>query len=103
MSTLVIQLGRLGDVIQTTPLLRQLSANYPSKRLDVLLLEPNDQCLKGLPGVTTLRTITEKLKLLDDRIAVGFARREIPTEATELLRELDLPAYDLVINASHAA
>src|SRR5215813_1602763 len=103
MSTLVIQLGRLGDVIQTTPLLQQISAKNPSERLDILLLEPNDECLTGLRGITTIRTVSEDLKLLDDRIAVGFAHHEIPVQATQLLRELDLPAYDLVINASHAA
>jgi ADP-heptose:LPS heptosyltransferase len=103
MSTLVIQLGRLGDVIQTTPLLLQLAAQQPGQRLDLLVVEPNHQCVSGLPGLTSVYTVSEDLKPLDDQIASGFPRRQIPPAAWHCLRSLELPHYDHVINASHAA
>lgn len=103
MSTLVIQLGRLGDVVQTTPLLQQLAAQQPGQRLDLLVVEPNQQCVSGLPGLTSVYTLSEELKPLDDQIASGFPRRQIPLAAWHCLRNLELPHYDHVINASHAA
>jgi heptosyltransferase I len=103
MSTLVIRLGRLGDVIQTTPLLLQLAAQQPGQRLDLLIVGPNQQCLSGLSGLTSVYTVSEELKPLDDRIAAGFRKRQIPPAAWACLRNLELPHYDRVINASHAA
>jgi hypothetical protein len=101
MHTLVIQLGRLRDVLQTTPLLRDLAA--AGDRVDVLLLHPNQAVILGMKGLATIRTIGEGLKPLDDQIAAGFTTRKIPAEATQLLRDLNLPRYSRVINVSHAA
>jgi len=101
--TLVIQLGRLGDVIQTTPLLLELSEADPTSELDLLVVRPNEKALHGLRGISTIHTVGEDLKWLDDRIAAGFEGRAIPSEAREALHELRLPHYNRVINASHAA
>ena len=68
--TLVIQLGRLGDVIQTTPLLSELAAS--GDHVDVLALRPQHQVLLGCPAVANIITIPESLKPLDDAIACGF-------------------------------
>jgi ADP-heptose:LPS heptosyltransferase len=103
MRTLVIQLGRLGDVIQTTPLLRDLAATDGGAPADLLLVHPNQAAILGLPSVATIRTIGEDLKPLDDQIATGFRQRRIPTRTRTLLEQLNLPRYDRVINASHAA
>jgi ADP-heptose:LPS heptosyltransferase len=98
--TLVIQLGRLGDVIQTTPLLIELAA--AGDQLDVLVLTSTHTALLGLSAIHTIITIPDKLKPLDDAIACGFPHGNIPAEAHELLADLQLPLYDRVINASHA-
>jgi glycosyl transferase family 9 (putative heptosyltransferase) len=121
--TLVIQLGRLGDVIQTTPLLVELRGTgtpvYPEPRracapvgtctgpatgnqVDVLALRSAHEPLLGFSAVANIITIPDSLKPLDDAIACGFPRGEIPAEAYELLAELQLPVYDCIINASHA-
>jgi ADP-heptose:LPS heptosyltransferase len=102
MRTLVIQLGRLGDVIQTTPLLMELAEPGSQNEIDLLVVRPNQEGVRELPGLSIIHTVGEDLKPLDDRIAEGFERRAIPPEAFEMLRELRLPRYDRVINASHA-
>jgi ADP-heptose:LPS heptosyltransferase len=99
--TLVIQLGRLGDVIQSTPLLRSLTA--AGEQVDLLPVQPNQAAVTDMAGVTTIRTVGEDRKPLDDQIAAGFPQLQIPLEAWRLLDELHLPHYDRVINASHAA
>jgi ADP-heptose:LPS heptosyltransferase len=98
--TLVIQLGRLGDVIQTTPLLADLAAT--GDEVDVLVLHSAHEPLLGFPAVANIITIPDSLKPLDDAIACGFPHGKIPAEAHELLADLQLPYYDRIINASHA-
>jgi len=98
--TFVIQLGRLGDVIQTTPLLRELAARGDA--VDVLVLDSVHTSLLGCPAVANVITISDQLKPLDEAIACGFPHRRIPIEAFDLLAGLHLPPYDRVIHASHA-
>jgi ADP-heptose:LPS heptosyltransferase len=98
--TLVIQLGRLGDVIQTTPLLADLAAR--GDEIDVLVLHSVHTALLGCPAVANIVTISDALKPLDDAIAFGFPHRKIPALAFDLLADLRLPLYDRAINASHA-
>ncbi len=98
--TLVIQLGRLGDVIQTTPLLSDLAAT--GDEVDVLVLHSAHEPLLGFSAVANIITIPDSLKPLDDAIACGFSHGKIPPEAHELLADLQLPYYDRIINASHA-
>jgi ADP-heptose:LPS heptosyltransferase len=101
--TLVIQFGRLGDVIQTTPLLRDLAASDSQGSIDLLLVHPNQTALSGISGIAQIRTVRLEAKLLDDQIATGFAQGRIPKEAPALLDTLNLPRYGRVIHASHAA
>jgi ADP-heptose:LPS heptosyltransferase len=107
MRTLVIQLGRLGDVIATTPLLKDLleSRSFTDfqDEIDLLVVHPNQQSISGLRGLSQIRAVPEELKTLDNQIAAGFPLRAVPCAATEWLHDLALPKYDRVINASHAA
>jgi ADP-heptose:LPS heptosyltransferase len=98
--TLVIQLGRLGDVVQTTPLLGELAAC--GAQVDVLVLHSTHTALLGFSAVANIITISDSLKPLDDAVACGFPCVAIPDEAYELVADLELPIYDRVINASHA-
>ncbi|HEY2819938.1 MAG TPA: glycosyltransferase family 9 protein [Candidatus Acidoferrum sp.] len=98
--TLVIQLGRLGDVVQTTPLLGDLAAS--GDQVDVLVLHSTHTALLGFSAIADIITISDSLKTLDDAIACEFPHGKILVEAHELLADLQLPLYDRVINASHA-
>src|SRR5580704_467818 len=86
--TLVIQLGRLGDVIQTTPLLADLDAI--GDEVDVLVLRSAHEPLIGFSAVANIITISDSLKPLDDAIACGFPNGKIPVEAHELLAETSI-------------
>jgi hypothetical protein len=111
MPTLVIQLGRLGDVIQTTPLLQELSRQSRMKcshsetaeRIELLVVQANQEGVHAFEVLSSIRTVGEDLKSLDDQIARGFRHGAIPDEAQRLLARLNLPCYDRAINASHAA
>jgi hypothetical protein len=102
MRTLVIQFGRVGDVIQTTPLLRDLSSDAQNPT-DLLLVSPNQYAIASLGGLSDVRAIGPDARLLDDQIATGFATGRVPIEASAFLRELCLPQYGRIINASHSA
>jgi len=49
--TLFIQLERLGDLIQTTPLLREYRAAHPETEIHLLLLDENQSALTGFGAV----------------------------------------------------
>jgi ADP-heptose:LPS heptosyltransferase len=114
--TLVIQLGRLGDVIQTTPLLAELrgasalpraplgpaNSTAIADEVDTLVLRSAHEPLLGFSAVANIITIPDALKPLDDAIACGFQQGKIPAEARELLADLQLRPYNRIINASHA-
>jgi len=100
MRALAIQLGRVGDVIQTTPLLADLAAH--GDEIDVLILRSTHAAILGCPSIKSIITVANTLKPLDDAIAFGFPHRKIPAGAFDLLADLRLPLYDRVINASHA-
>lgn len=102
MRTLVIQFGRVGDVIQTTPLLQDLVRDSRNST-EVLLVAPNENAVAGLQGISRIRTVSPDARLLDEQIATQFAAGEIPNKASEFLAGLCLPQYDRIINASHAA
>jgi ADP-heptose:LPS heptosyltransferase len=102
MRTLVIQLGRIGDVIQSTPMLRELGASAEGG-VDVLVVHPNQSALEGLEGIAAVHTVKAEARELDDQIAKGFASGNVPEEARWFLKKLDLPRYKRVINASHSA
>src|SRR3984957_6183728 len=97
---LVIQPGRLGDVVQTTPLFSDLAAH--GDEVDALILRSAHEPLLGFSAVANIITITDSLKPLDDAISGGFRQGKIPVEADELLTGLQLPRYDRIVNASHA-
>ena len=49
--TLFIQLERLGDLIQTTPLLAEYRAANPDVEIHLLMLDENRSALAGFGGV----------------------------------------------------
>jgi ADP-heptose:LPS heptosyltransferase len=51
-SVLVIMLRRIGDVLLTTPAVRELRKALPGARIDFLAEPPCDQLLRGNPDVT---------------------------------------------------
>jgi len=103
---LVIQLGRLGDVIQTTPLLRELLLDNPTGSVDVLVFDSQKEIVEGI-GARKIHAISERafpfsLRELDR--SIEDSRKQlgpIPFEVHDALRNLALPSYDRIVNCSY--
>ena len=54
MDILVINLMRLGDLIQSTPVLRRLRAEYPGSRVSLVVMDLFEDTARLLPGVDRL-------------------------------------------------
>jgi ADP-heptose:LPS heptosyltransferase len=105
--TLVIQLGRLGDVIQTTPLLRELLHDSPSGSIDVLVFDSLREIVEGI-GLRKIYSFSERalplgLRQLDKSIEENRKQfGAVPREAHEAVQNLALPAYDSILNCSYS-
>lgn len=98
MSTLVIQLERLGDLVQTTPALQALQAGGETE-VDILVSSGHESFLVGLPGLRNIYPIPRDLQLQMERdLRAGRAGSAGP-EA--VLDALQLPVYDRVCNFTH--
>ena len=100
--TLFIQLERLGDLIQTTPLLREYRAAHPETEIHLLLLDENQSALAGFGAVDRFHSLPQKrVGKLNSRIDKN--RNEPPDEAKAILEGLALPGFDALINLTHGA
>ena len=68
--TLFIQLERLGDLIQTTPLLVEYRAANPDVEIHLLMLDENRSALTGFGGVDHYHYL--QLKMAQSSQSVGF-------------------------------
>jgi ADP-heptose:LPS heptosyltransferase len=104
---LVIQLGRLGDVIQTTPLLRELVHDNPARSVDVLVFDSLREIVQGI-GLRKIHSFSERalpmtLRQLDKTIEENRKQLgDVPREAHAALRDLALPVYDRIVNCSYS-
>ena len=57
--TLFIQLERLGDLIQTTPLLREYRSAQPETEIHLLLLDENQSALGGFSAVNRFHSLPQ--------------------------------------------
>lgn len=62
---LVIQLRRLGDILMTTPLLRQLRRRLPGARIEVLCEAAGQQLLAHNPHVDEILTLPARATIVD--------------------------------------
>ncbi len=82
-SILLIRLGRLGDVILVTPLLRALHQAFPAAEIDWVVKQEYAELLHGQPGL-------HRVIPLDTSRGAG--------RVFELLREIRPRRYDLVLD-----
>lgn len=104
---LVIQLGRLGDVIQTTPLLRDLLLQNDDGGVEVLVFDSLRDIVEGL-GLGDVHGLSERsipvsLRQLDKSIELSRKSHEpMPREGQDALRGLALPSYERIINCTYS-
>lgn len=84
MDVLLWKIGALGDVVMTTPLVRQLRARLPQARIDYLVGKSGRAAIEGNPHVTRVRDF-------DERILFGAQAWRLP----EIVRQLR--GYDVVL------
>ena len=102
--TLIIQLERLGDLVQTTPLLRDLQATHPDEQLDLLVTTEFRDVLDGFPGLGQICTLDEATVVaLNAEVEAARLSRTVPMRAEAATHALSLPVYDRVLNLTHAA
>ncbi len=91
---LVLQLARLGDLVQTWPLLRRLKAAWPEARLEFL-------CEAALAPLCDLGPPLEERHGLELAHLAALARRDAAAAVRRLagrLKELRRFGYDLLVN-----
>jgi heptosyltransferase II len=104
---LVVQLGRLGDAIQTTPLIESLREKHPGAEIEILVFEGSTAALQGMESVR-IRTLREaglpgQLSEIHAQIESDRAEgRASARELYEVFRQLALPAYDALFNCSYS-
>lgn len=99
MKVLVISLLRLGDFLQTLPVLNAIRTQLPVRKLDVLVHEPVKQLAPMIANVNHWWTIDR------DGLQEGLGRVEIPLLTSfsvlkERLDEINDCKYDYIINLS---
>ena len=100
--TLFIQLERLGDLIQTTPLLQEFHSAYPETEIHLLLLKENKEAVTGFSAVDRFHSIqTKRVGKLNTQIATQRGQRSDDGQA--IINELELPHFDSLINLTHGA
>lgn len=100
--TLVIQLERLGDLIQTTPLLTEYRAAHPETEIHLLLLKENQQALAGFSAVDQIHSIPQRrVGKLNSQI--DKFRDQPSDDAQAMIDLLELPHFDSLINLTHGA
>jgi len=92
---LVIQLSRLGDIIQSIPLLGDLRQSYPEANMHMLINDVFAESSILLPGITTHPIILEDL-FLQNNLSIGSKY------ANELLANLLSLNFDYIINLNNS-
>jgi heptosyltransferase-2 len=74
MEILVVQTAFLGDVVLTTPLLREIRRVHPHARLHVLATAAGAELLEGLEGIDRLWALDKRWNVAGLRSVAGLAR-----------------------------
>ncbi len=97
MNILIVNTGRFGDVIQTTPLIKGLKKKYPKSKIYYLVLKNFEEAVKLIKEVDVILSIdfSQVLKEIDqNNINNGFILLK------EYFRQLKKITFDLLINVS---
>ncbi|MEK0446913.1 MAG: hypothetical protein RLZZ399_2234 [Verrucomicrobiota bacterium] len=100
MRVLVLQLERLGDVIQSTPALRELEV---LKACETVLWVNAEwaPALEGLPGIQVRTCPGETVTRLNREFGHASKQQPPPPAATHTLEQMGLGKFDAVLNLTH--
>ncbi len=99
---LVLQLSRVGDLIHTTPMMRELVARGSDVAVDVLTLDELTPLLDGL-GVRRIHTLPRaESAMLHEEVRLFCLQGRTPVELPQRLAQLSLPVYDRLISPDYS-
>ena len=100
MNTLVVNLTRMGDLLQTTPLLKGLKEQDPDGRLDLMVVEDFHAVADGFDMVDEVLTLD--LNGLIPRFDISkITVVNLHSELTDWIASIRNRSYDCLINLSH--
>ena len=98
---LILNLTRMGDLIQSTPLLKGLKAAYPQARLTLVVGSEFAEFSKRLPAIDE-RVVFDLKQFNDPRRESLRSWVPVYRYLEEVLNDLADRGFDLVINLSHS-
>ncbi|MBN1115339.1 MAG: glycosyltransferase family 9 protein [Oligoflexia bacterium] len=94
---LVIQLARMGDILQTTPVLFGLRQKYPDAQIDVLVRKSFSNVLEANPFINNLFTL-DSGEILDNLLQRKGSLVESVGKLKDLVNEFSERNYGIVYN-----
>lgn len=94
---LIIQLSRLGDLIQSNHMLVEWKAASPDTQFDVLALQETSTALTGLPLRNAFLMPSPQWKAMENALAAGRFD-EAAQRGAEILRCFPFPRYQRIVN-----
>ncbi len=99
---LIINLTRMGDLLQTTPLMAGIKSKYPDSRITILVSSAFTEVCKGIPYIDDLMDFDMKgyfLRLKEGKHSLIENYRILDT----LVNSINHKEYDLAVNVTHSS
>jgi ADP-heptose:LPS heptosyltransferase len=98
---LLINLTRMGDLLQTTPLMAGLKERFPGARITLLVNSAFSEICRGIPFIDDL--ISFDMKDYKNRLVNGtYTLVENYSYLVELIEQVNAQEYDLTVNITHS-
>ena len=98
---LIINLTRMGDLLQTTPLMAGIKSKYPDSRITLLVNSAFTEVCKGIPYIDDLMEFDMKgylLRLTEGKHSLIENYKILDT----LVNNINHKEYDLAVNVTHS-
>ena len=98
---LILNMTRMGDLIQTTPTITGLRKKYLDSNITLMVTKDFEEFSKNIPHVNK-RVVIDIKQFRDRKSLNGFLWIDLYRYLESLLDELKINNYDLLINLSHS-
>ena len=98
---LILNMTRMGDLIQTTPTITGLRKKYRDSNITLMVTKDFEEFSKNIPHINK-RVVIDIKQFRDRKSLNGFLWIDLYRYLESLLDELKINNYDLLINLSHS-
>jgi lipopolysaccharide heptosyltransferase II len=98
---LIINLTRMGDILQSTPLLQTLKKQYPGAEIHYLVVQSFGEICRLIPEIDRIIPFEFNSAIAVSKNAIRHLPRRL-SEVEAFIEKLRADEYDLVINLSHS-